>query len=235
MTFILYHWETLIIYVFIFLLGYATAYVVFCLKARRKQEERKRKREMKRAAETKVASIQPPPQSPQPVPDTAEKLTVSQVKEKRPSAVSFVNNSREESRDAAPESGTGKPVEQFFSEFEAVETLKLNFNYLAPDNGSSCFVQGEGYVRNTRNELLPDRQTFQCINTCTSYAKSGLFWAFDVSYKGKVYSYRQVLNGEIGCSYVQIFAVRRPAAVERQAGLPYYRLLKKGLLEVAAP
>lgn len=127
----------------------------------------------------------------------------------------------------------GKSIDQIFGEFESAESLKLNFNHIAPDSGSSHFVQGEGYVRNRRNELLPDRQTFRRINTGASYATSGLFWVFDVSSGGRTYTYQQLLNGALGSGYVQIRGIKRPALVEKQTGLSCYTLLQKGLLEVA--
>lgn len=209
-----------------FFLGFLTAAWVFHCDA----EKRARQRREKRTAGARPAEAPPLPRT-RPSAEPEPRKTPPTPPERKPPVQTPPESHPQEQR---PDGGA-IPPEELLAAFEAAERLKLNFSYLAPDDGSSCFVQGEGYVRNARNEVIPDREAFRHINTCMSYAKSGLFWVFDISYQGRTYTFRQILDGEAGSGYVRLCEVRRPATVQKQAGLSCYTLLRKGQLEVADP
>lgn len=221
---------TILVAILCFCLGFLTASWIFYCNVKRREQERKEMQEKRRASKSPVTQPEPwnqPKASVAPV-----KRAASSVPQKVPAVPPPENTPQRQSLAGGRQSTVRQTVDQVFAKFETVENLKLNFSYLAPDDGSSYFAQGEGYVRNARNELLPDQEAFRCINTSTSYAKSGLFWAFDVSYRGELYTFQQLLNGAIGSGYVRICGIKCPAVVQKQPGLSCYTLLRKGQLEI---
>ena len=114
--------------------------------------------------------------------------------------------------------------------FRPESSLQLLFQYQLPE--SLILQPGEGYLRDKWNRLIPDASQFERLNTANGYAMDGLFYLFDVRYRGRRYSFRQILDGEMGGGYVQIQLVDRPAEVNQVGGTDHYGLSAKGLLTV---
>lgn len=114
--------------------------------------------------------------------------------------------------------------------FRPESSLQLLFQYQLPE--ALILQPGEGYLRDNWNRLIPDASQFERLNTANGYAMDGLFYLFDVRYRGRRYSFRQILDGEMGGGYVQIQLVDRPAEVNQVGGTDHYGLSAKGLLTV---
>lgn len=101
---------------------------------------------------------------------------------------------------------------------------------MLPD--SLILQAGKGFLRNAQNALIPEADTFQSMNSAAGYAMEGLFYLYDVAYQGKEYTFRKILNGEMGSGYVRVQSVIKPAKVARVGETGYYRLSDKGMLYV---
>ena len=115
--------------------------------------------------------------------------------------------------------------------FRAVGTLNLRFQYQLPD--SLILQPGEGYLRNDQNELIPGPETFSGVNTASGYAMDGLFYLFNVVYRGKEYTFQQIMDGEMGNGYIRIQAVLEPAKIATVGSAGYYALAARGRLHAA--
>lgn len=121
-------------------------------------------------------------------------------------------------------------MDQVYQQFGQTATLKAVFNYSFPH--AAYFQSGEGYIRNAKNQLLPDRQIFSQVNTATGYAIGGLLWAFDAVYLGKEYTFSQILDKQMTTGYVRVESVICSALVEPAGAEGCYRLVEKGKLNV---
>lgn len=119
---------------------------------------------------------------------------------------------------------------RLYEAFAAKGAVELKFEASFPDRHLIC--PGEGYVYNSRGELLPERTAFSRMNTTVSYAREGLFFLFDVVYRGNEYTFQQIMNGEMGNRFVRIRQIIRPARICDGGASGNYVLAKKGNLEV---
>ena len=124
----------------------------------------------------------------------------------------------------------GNALEQVYAEFAACESLSVDFQPSFAD--SLLFRPGSGYIRNQKDELLPDRDSIENINTTAGYTMEGLFRIFDVIYKGREYSFPQIQAGAMGHDYVRIQSVVACAKVRKSGMEDIYVLERKGKLEV---
>lgn len=120
-------------------------------------------------------------------------------------------------------------------QFEAVQSLKLEFRAAAPAPEVNPFFPGEGYLRDRDNRLIPRQECFQTLNTGRGYAEQGIFWAFDAVYQGKCYSFAQLRAGALADRFFRLTAVVEPAVVEAQSGYNIFYLKTKGKLEITDP
>lgn len=114
--------------------------------------------------------------------------------------------------------------------FRPVESLKLEFQYLLPD--SLILQAGKGFLRNAQNELIPEADTFQGMNSAAGYAMVGLFYLYNAVYHGEEYTFQQIMAGEMGNSYVCIRSVIETAKIAKAGESEYYSLTAKGKLHV---
>ena len=112
--------------------------------------------------------------------------------------------------------------------FQTVETLSLRFQYQLPD--SLILQPGKGYLRNNRDELIPGPDIMSGVNTAAGYAMDGLFYLYNVVYHGKEYSFQQIMNGEMGSSYIRVQSVLEPARIVKVGSAGYYALAAPGRL-----
>lgn len=119
----------------------------------------------------------------------------------------------------------------FRKTFQPEASLQLIFQYQLPD--SLILKPGEGYLLDARNRLIPDEGQSKKMNTAGGYAMDGLFYLFDVKYRGRQYGFQQILDGEMGGGYVRIRSVDQPAQVVQVGATDCYGLATKGLLTVA--
>lgn len=121
------------------------------------------------------------------------------------------------------------------TQFEAVQSLKLEFRPATPDPQVNPFFPGEGYLRDRKNRLIPRQECFQTLNTGRGYAEQGMLWAFDAVYRGECYSFAQIRNGALADRFFRLAAVVEPAVVESHTGYNIYYLKTKGKLEITDP
>ena len=144
-------------------------------------------------------------------------------------AAQHVQNASREKKRSVP-SYTPKAEKKPDVPFRGIQDLMLIFQYTAPD---SAYLQpGNGFLRSEKNELMPNPETFRMSNTTIGFAMGGMFYLYDVLYGGKVYSFQQILDREIGSGYVYLKRVHTPAAIQKSAGNESYTLSRKGLIEV---
>lgn len=120
-------------------------------------------------------------------------------------------------------------------QFEAVQSLKLEFRSATPDPQVNPFLPGEGYLRDRENRLIPRQECFQTLNTGRGYAEQGMLWAFDAIYRGECYSFEQIRTGALADRFFRLAAVVEPAVVESRTGYNIYYLKTKGKLEITDP
>lgn len=132
---------------------------------------------------------------------------------------------------AQPPAPTRGPEPQF----EAVQSLKLEFRSAAPAPEVNPFFPGEGYLRDQDNRLIPRQEYFQDLNTGRGYAEQGIFWVFDAIYQGKCYSFAQLRTGALADRFFRLTAVVEPAVVEARSGYNIFYLKTKGKLEITDP
>lgn len=120
-------------------------------------------------------------------------------------------------------------------QFEAVQSLKLEFRSATPDPQVNPFFPGEGYLRDRENRLIPRQECFQTLNTARGYAEQGMLWAFDAIYRGECYSFAQIRTGTLADRFFRLAAVVEPAVVESRTGYNIYYLKTKGKLEITDP
>lgn len=120
-------------------------------------------------------------------------------------------------------------------QFEAVQSLKLEFRSATPDPQVNPFFPGEGYLRDRENRLIPRQECFQTLNTGRGYAEQGMLWAFDAIYRGECYSFAQIRTGALADRFFRLAAVVEPAVVESRTGYNIYYLKTKGKLEITDP
>lgn len=114
--------------------------------------------------------------------------------------------------------------------FRPVESLGLTFQYLLPD--SLILQAGTGFLRNTQNELIPDENAFQGMNSAAGYAMDGSFYLYHAVYHGKEYTFQQILDGDMGIGYVRLHSVIEPAKIAQVGSAGYYSLTAAGKLLV---
>lgn len=114
--------------------------------------------------------------------------------------------------------------------FRAEESLTLVFQYALPE--SLLLQSGKGFLRNAQNELIPDEDAFTTMNSSAGYAMEGTFYLYHALYHGKEYTFRQILNGEMGHGYVRLQSVLEPAKVKKASASGYYSLSSTGKLLV---
>lgn len=118
-----------------------------------------------------------------------------------------------------------------YHNFGVEKQLKLVFSESFAS--SAYFTNGKGYLINEAMELLPAEQLFRRNNSIRNYLASGLFWVFDIMYRGKQYSFEQIKDGMLDNGYVTILGCLRSATVRETADQNTYTLYEKGLLEIA--
>lgn len=121
-------------------------------------------------------------------------------------------------------------IQRICGAFQSVETLELQFQYSFPDN--LLLQPGHGYMRNGNNQLLPEKDAFLQANSAKGYAMEGMFYLYDVLYQGKKFSFQQIMEGKMGNAYVRLQEIPEPAQIERTGHYGYYRLARKGIMEV---
>lgn len=135
---------------------------------------------------------------------------------------------------AEPRGGSREPSPidrgQWYQKFGQVGTLEASFQYSFPDQ--MYFKQGTGYLRNAKNQLVPEEKVFTMVNTATGYAMNGLFWVFNVTYRGKEYTFQQILDGKMTTGYVRVAGIPALALVEPAGTDGCYRLVQKGRLKI---
>lgn len=120
--------------------------------------------------------------------------------------------------------------DQWYQKFGQTGTLAMHFNYSFPEK--MYFQPGTGYIRNARNQIIPDKKVFSTVNTATGYAMEGLFWAFDVIYQGREYTFRQIMDGQMTTGYVRVEGIPSLAVAEPAGVNGCYRLTQKGKLKI---
>ena len=159
--------------------------------------------------------------------DTERQCWAQMKRQARPETVSPEPIPEPEKKDF----GKTSEKSDFRKDFQPEAFLQLIFQYQLPD--SLILKPGEGYLLDARNRLIPDEGQFKKMNTAGGYAMDGLFYLFDVEYRGRQYGFRQILDGEMGGGYVRIRSVDRPAQVAQVGATDCYSLTAKGLLTVA--
>lgn len=132
---------------------------------------------------------------------------------------------------AKPRETDEERIQRLCGGFRAVETLQVQFQYSFPD--SLLLQSGRGYMRSVENLLLPEASTLLRVNSTKGYAMEGMFYLYDVIYRGRLFTYQQILDGMMGNSYVRIEQISEPAVIEQTGHYGYYRLVKKGKMEVS--
>lgn len=120
--------------------------------------------------------------------------------------------------------------DQWYQKFGQVDTLAIHFNYSFPDK--MYFQAGTGYIRNARNQLVPEKDVFSKVNTATGYAMEGLFWVFNITYQGREYTFHQIMEGKMATGYVRVEGIPVLAKVESTGVDGCYRLVQKGKLKI---
>ena len=159
--------------------------------------------------------------------DTERRCWAQMKQQTRPETVSPKPMPRSEKKD----SGKAPEKSDLRKDFQPETSLQLIFQYQLPD--SLILEPGEGYLLDARNRLIPDEGQFKKMNTAAGYAMDGLFYLFDVEYRGGQYGFQQILDGKMGGGYVRIRSVDRPAQVTQVGETDCYGLVAKGLLTVA--
>lgn len=139
----------------------------------------------------------------------------------------YIVTGRISSQDAEAEA---QYQERLYESFAARGSMKLQFQYSFPEQHFFC--QGTGFAYNRQGELLPQREAFTRTNTAISYAKEGLFFVYDVVYKGTEYTFPKIMDGAMGNGFVRIRKCIRPARIREGGTSGCYVLAKKGKLEV---
>lgn len=121
-------------------------------------------------------------------------------------------------------------IQRICGAFQPVEALELQFQYSFPDN--LLLQAGHGYMRNASNQLLPEENAFFQVNSAKGYAMEGMFYLYDVLYQGKRFSFQQIMEGKMGNAYVRLQDILEPAQIEQTGHSGYYRLNRKGIMEV---
>ena len=159
--------------------------------------------------------------------DTEKRCWAQMKNQTRPETVSSEPMRQSEKED----SGKAPEKSDLRKEFQPETSLQLIFQYQLPD--SLILKPGEGYLQDARNRLIPDEGQFKKMNTAVGYAMDGLFYLFDVEYRGRQYGFQQILDGKMGGGYVRIRSVDRPAQVAQVGATDCCSLTAKGLLTVA--
>lgn len=220
---------TILLIVLGFAMGFFTA---FCWQQHRwkkaekawMQQQRQRQEKMERELSLARERASTAEQATQTL-SQKNRLIRSQLKKERVLSIS----SQQPQNGPAPTEKEKKP--DIRQTFRAVESLKLQFQYLLPD--SLILQTGDGYLRNAQNELIPGPDTFSGVNSTVGYAMEGLFYLYNVVSAGKEYTFQQIMDGEMGNGYVCIRSVIEPARVVKVGEAGYYGLAAKGKLWVA--
>lgn len=120
--------------------------------------------------------------------------------------------------------------DQWYQKFGQAGTLAVHFNYSFP--GKMYFQPGTGYIRNAKNQVIPDEKVFSMVNTATGYAMEGLFWVFNVTYRGREYTFHQIMDEQMITGYVRVEGIPALAVVEPTGVDGCYRLIQKGKLKI---
>ncbi len=219
-----------------FAAGFLTAMIYVDAQRKRRQ---KRREQRKRASRERLRSN--PAALPQGEP-AAQKPKVSRGSSQMPKLSESAQFISPSSQKAAPSKPEQKPkvsqkpetdeerIQRIYKDFTPMESLELKFEYAFPE--TALFQPGSGYLRNAKNEAMPNQQAVTAVNSAVGYAMEGLFWAYDVSYHGKTYTYHQILEGQMGNAYVQIRDVAAPAVLAPTGHFGSYKLKKRGFLRV---
>lgn len=120
--------------------------------------------------------------------------------------------------------------DQWYQKFGQAGTLAVHFNYSFPDK--MYFQSGTGFIRNARNQVIPNKTVFSTVNTATGYAMEGLFWVFNVIYRGREYTFQEIMDGQMTTGYVRIEGIPALTVVEPTGVDGCYRLIQKGKLKI---
>ncbi len=199
--------------------------------ARRRDEQRRAQQERLRRSQ-RAGEL---PQAPEEKPDkpvlskpqkTAQESPAAGMK-KQAAAVRQIHAAHV--HDLPPETDEER-LRRIYRGFDSLGSLELKFQYSFPD--SVLFQPGEGYLRGMNNQLMPEEKVITSTNSTVGYAMVGLFRVYDVIYQGKEYTFREIMDGEMGDFYVQIHAVKAPAIIAETGHYGSYKLVKTGKIEV---